>query len=68
MTRDALTTAAARALHIAARGTTAQIDAYEDDHGASLSSMLDYLAAEAEDQGDTALAARLDRAFARLTG
>lgn len=57
-----------RAIRIALRGTTAQIDAIEDEHGVALSTIIDEAWAEADEMGDTALARRCERAFNILTG
>jgi hypothetical protein len=59
---------AQRAMTIASRGTSAQVDAFEDEFGGALSSILDELWAMAEDAGRPVLAGRLERAFNRLAG
>ena len=56
-----------KAMRLASRGTEAEIDAFEDEQGDALSAVLDGLWFDAEEAGDTALAARLGRAFNKLT-
>ena len=65
MTRTEIT---ARALRLAYRGTDAQVDSFEDVMAASLSDIIDQIWADADDNGDAALAARCERAFNHLTG
>jgi hypothetical protein len=57
-----------RAMTIASRGTSAQVDAFENEFGGALSTCLDELWAMADDAGFSLLAARLERAYNRLVG
>lgn len=57
---------AQRAMTIASRGSSAQRDAFEDEFGGALSSILDELWGMAEDAGRPVLAGRLERAYNRL--
>lgn len=56
-----------RALRITYRGNDAQRDAIEDEYGAGLSTIIDNAWAEAEDNGNAALARRCAAAFNYLT-
>jgi hypothetical protein len=56
-----------RALYLAARGTEAQLNAFEDNAGAGLAAILDELWEVAEEAGDKAMACRLASAYKRLT-
>ena len=64
MTREAIETA----IRIANRGTTSQIDALEDQYGCALSNIIDEAWDWAEQNGDSRLAKRCERAFNLLTG
>ena len=57
-----------QAIRLANSGTTAEIDRFESDYGDALSSILDSLWDEAEEQGDSRMARRLQAAYTRLTG
>lgn len=67
MTHAALKVKANRALRLASTGTTQQIDSFENAEGCSLSSSIDRLWAEADEQGDVALSRRLEAAYNHLT-
>ena len=56
-----------QAIRLVGRGSLAERERFEDAHGAPLSIIIDNLAADAADAGQEALAARLDRAYTRLT-
>ena len=56
------------AMRLVYQGTPEQIDAFEDREGCSLSTTVDALWAAAEEQGDPAMAKRLEAAYDRLTG
>ena len=56
-----------RALRVTYRGTDAQREAIEDEYGAGLSTIIDNAWAEAEDNGNAALARRCEAAFNYLT-
>ncbi len=55
------------AIRIANRGTAAQIDAIEAEHGRALSTIIDDAWDWAEQNGHARLAAKCERAFNRLT-
>ena len=67
MSRSTLTSKANRAIDAAQRGG-ALVDRIEADEGCALSTVLDGLWAEADEQGIPELSARLERAYNRLTG
>ena len=56
-----------KAIRLAYKGTEAQVSAFEDAQGASLSSVLDDLWATASEHGDQKIADRLEKAFNHLT-
>ena len=64
---DPLTSLANQAIRLVGRGSLAERERFEDAHGAPLSNLLDTLAYDAAEAGNEALAARLDRAYTRLT-
>lgn len=66
MTKNEIKTAN-RALYMAARGTSAQVDAFEATQGQALSSILDAAWDAAETAGNRELARRLQAAYNRLT-
>ena len=67
MTRALTLADAQTAITLASRGSSAQIDRFEDAIGCSLSSALDALWDMAEEGGRPVLASRLERAYNRLT-
>jgi hypothetical protein len=68
MSTNELKRTAARAIRLAHRGTTAEIESFENAAGRSLSTVIDECWAEAEGRNEDALVRNLERAYNEVTG